>query len=41
MLVLRLDSHAQKETRDVAEKIAVFVKSIFPVSYAAYIKETT
>lgn len=41
MLVLRLDSHTQKETRDVAEKIAVFVKNIFPVSYAAYIKETT
>ncbi|CAB4139314.1 THY1 Predicted alternative thymidylate synthase [uncultured Caudovirales phage] len=39
MLVLRLDSHTQKETRDVAEKIAVFVKNIFPVSYAAYIKE--
>lgn len=41
MLVLRLDSHTQKETRDVVEKIAVFVKNIFPVSYAAYIKETT
>ena len=40
MLVLRLDSHTQKETREVAEKIAVFVKNIFPVSYAAYIKET-
>lgn len=39
MLVLRLDSHTQKETREVAEKIAVFVKNIFPVSYAAYIKE--
>ena len=39
MLVLRLDPHTQKETRDVAEKIAVIVKELFPVSYAAYIKE--
>lgn len=39
MLVLRLDPHTQKETRDVAEKIAVIVKDLFPVSYAAYIQE--
>ena len=39
MLVLRLDPHTQKETRDVAERIAVIVKELFPVSYAAYIKE--
>lgn len=39
MLVLRLDPHTQKETRDVAEKIAVIVKELFPVSYAAYIEE--
>lgn len=37
MLVLRLDEHTQKETREVAEKIAVFVKTLFPVSYGAYI----
>ncbi len=37
MLVLRLDGHTQKETREVAEKIAVFVKNLFPVSYGAYI----
>lgn len=37
MLVLRLDGNSQKETREVAEKIAVFVKSLFPVSYGAYI----
>lgn len=37
MLSLRLDEHAQRETREVAEKIAVFVKSLFPVSYGAYI----
>lgn len=37
MLVLRLDPHTQKETRDVAEKIAVIVKDLFPVSYAAYL----
>ncbi len=37
MLVLRLDPHTQKETRDVAEMIAVIVKELFPVSYAAYL----
>lgn len=37
MLSLRLDEHAQRETREVAEKIAVFVKNLFPVSYGAYI----
>ena len=41
MLVLRLDSHTQKETRDVAEKIAAYVKNIFPVSYKAYITGET
>jgi thymidylate synthase (FAD) len=39
MLVLRLDKHTQAETRIVAEKIAQHVKYLFPVSYAAYIKE--
>lgn len=39
MLVLRLDPHTQKESRDVAEKIAVIVKELFPVSYAAYLGE--
>lgn len=39
MLVLRLDPHTQKETRDVAEKIAEHVKQLFPVSYAAYLGE--
>ena len=39
MLVLRLDPHTQKETRDVAEKISVIVKELFPVSYAAYLGE--
>ena len=39
MLVLRLDPHTQLETRDVAEKIAVIVKELFPVSYAAYLGE--
>ena len=37
MLVLRLDPHTQKETRDVAEGVAVIVKELFPVSYAAYL----
>lgn len=39
MLVLRLDPHTQKETRDVAELIAKEVKKLFPVSYAAYLGE--
>jgi thymidylate synthase (FAD) len=32
---LRLDSHAQKETRDVAEQISNLIASLFPVSWAA------
>lgn len=39
MLVLRLDPHTQKETRDVAEKIAKYVRTIFPESYKAYLGE--
>jgi thymidylate synthase (FAD) len=39
MLVLRLNPHTQKETRDVAEKIAVIIKELFPVSYSAYLGE--
>lgn len=32
---LRLDSHAQKETRDVAEMIASIIEPLFPVSFKA------
>ena len=32
---LRLDSHAQAETREVAEKIAYECRKVFPVSWAA------
>ena len=39
MLVLRLDSHTQKETRDVALLIAEYVKKVFPFSYAAYLED--
>lgn len=39
MCLLRLDSHAQKETRDVAEKISAEMSGLFPVSWAA-LKET-
>lgn len=39
MLVLRLDSHTQKESRDVAELIAKEVKQLFPVAYSAYLGE--
>jgi thymidylate synthase (FAD) len=32
---LRLDSHAQKETRDVVEEFSGFIQQLFPVSWAA------
>jgi thymidylate synthase (FAD) len=32
---LRLDSHAQKETRDVAEQISALIEPLFPISWAA------
>lgn len=32
---LRLDPHAQKETRDVAEQISKLIEPLFPVSWAA------
>lgn len=37
MLVLRLDPHTQKETRDVAEQVAIYVRELFPISYHARI----
>lgn len=39
MLVLRLDPHTQKESRDVAKLIAKVVEQLFPVSFNARIKE--
>lgn len=39
MLVLRLDPHTQKESRDVAGLIAVHVEKYFPVSYNARINQ--
>lgn len=38
MLVLRLDPHAQKESRIVAELISKHVQELFPVSYNARIQ---
>jgi len=35
MCKLRLDSHTQKETRDVAEKIATTMASLYPASWDA------
>lgn len=35
MLVLRLDPHTQKETRDVATKIGIEVARNFPISFGA------
>jgi thymidylate synthase (FAD) len=32
---LRLDPHAQKETRDVAQAISALIEPLFPVSWAA------
>jgi thymidylate synthase (FAD) len=40
MLVLRLDNHTQKESRDVANAIAKYVKVAFPASYGAYLGNT-
>jgi thymidylate synthase (FAD) len=39
MLVLRLDPHTQKESRDVANLIAEEVKKYFPVSFNARINQ--
>lgn len=39
MLVLRLDPHTQKESRDVANLIAMHVQKKFPVSFEARIKQ--
>ncbi len=39
MLVLRLDPHTQKESRDVATLIAEEVKKYFPISYTARIEQ--
>lgn len=42
MLVLRLDPHTQKESRDVAQLIAKEVSKVFPISYnARVINETS
>lgn len=37
MCRLRLDSHSQKETREVAEKVAESLEALFPVSFKALI----
>jgi thymidylate synthase (FAD) len=39
MLVLRLDPHTQKESRDVANLIAMHVERVFPVSFDARINQ--
>lgn len=39
MLVLRLDSHTQFETRVVAQQVAEIVKELFPVSYKALVEK--
>ena len=42
MCRLRLDSHTQKETREVAEQVAKHLRELFPVSFEALTtKETT
>ncbi len=38
---LRIDAHAQKETRLVAEQIAHILKTIFPYSYGAHFDQET
>lgn len=39
MCRLRLDAHAQKESRDVAEEVAKHLRKLFPVSFEALVKE--
>lgn len=39
MLVLRLDSHTQFETRVVAQQVAEIIKELFPVSYKALVEK--
>lgn len=36
---LRLDAHAQAETREIAEQIAVICRSLFPVSWTALMED--
>jgi thymidylate synthase (FAD) len=38
---LRLDSHTQKETRDVAEMISGIIKDLYPVSWEALVSESS
>ena len=40
MCRLRLDSHTQQETREVAVQVAEHLKTFFPVSYAALLNST-
>lgn len=40
-LKLRLDSHTQKECRDIAEQCAALIKPLFPVSYAALMENNS
>ena len=38
MCVMRLDSHAQSQTREVARQIGEYVKAAFPQSWASYVE---
>jgi thymidylate synthase (FAD) len=40
MCKLRLDSHSQKETREVAKQVAQSLSNLFPVSFKALVKES-
>lgn len=40
LCIQRLDSHAQKETRDVAEKISDIIDAKFPISWRALLERT-
>ena len=37
MYIQRTDSHAQKETQDLAKQIGEIVKPLYPVSWAALV----
>lgn len=38
MCNMRLDSHAQSQTREVAEQIGAYIKKAFPQSWASYVE---
>jgi len=38
MCVLRLDNHAQSQSREVARQVGGYIKQLFPQSWASYVE---